>query len=365
MTNRTYRAEVVGSLLRPPWLLDARHQYQEGSLPVDQFKQIEDRAVDEAIALQERCGLDVITDGEMRRLMFASQLAEACDGFGTVAENYVDWFDAEGKAHRVNAPYAVTGKIRRRRQLSAEELVYLRARARAPMKITLPSPTMYAYNWCPGVSEAAYPTPQAYLEEVAGVLRDEVVELVRLGARYIQFDAPEFGMLLNPYQQEWFGKKGFEALKLIDTGIDMMNGIMVGMGGVQFALHICRGNRESWHMASGSYDFLAKRVFARTTAQVLLLEYDDERSGDFAPLAEVGPDAIVVLGLITTKTARPESMADLQSRIHEASRYVPTDRLAISTQCGFASVSKGNAISEQVQEAKLRLVAEVARRVWS
>ena len=273
----------------------------------------------------------------------------------------------KGKIHRVTAPYAVIDKIRRRRQLSVEEFVYLRARARVPIKTTLPSPTMYAYNWCPGASEAAYPSPGAYLEDVADILRDEVRELAGAGSARAtsNSDLPELGMLLNPYQQEWFGRKGFDALTLIDTGIDMMNGIMAGMGDVQFALHICRGNRESWHMASGSYDFLAKRVFARTAARVLLLEYDDERSGDFAPLAEVGPDTIVVLGLITTKTARPETVADLRARIREALNMFRSIDLAISTQCGFASVSKGNAISEQAQEAKLRLVAEVARSVWS
>ena len=172
-------------------------------------------------------------------------------------------------------------------------------------------------------------------------------------------------MLLSPHQQEWFARKGFRGERLVELGIDLMNGVIAGApSGITFGLHICRGNRESWYMASGSYASLAQTVFGRTRAQVLLLEYDDERSGDFAPLREVPDDKVVVLGLVTTKTPRPETPEELKARIADAAKYVPLERLALSTQCGFASVARGNAIRVDTQEQKLRLVAEVAHQVW-
>lgn len=361
-----HRAEVVGSMLRPAYLLEARTRFAAGELSPAELKRLEDQAVDACVGVQEAAGVDILTDGEMRRQIFASQLAEASEGFGRVADHSVDWFDAAGTLHRVPIPYGVVGRIRRKRHLSSEEFVYLRGATDRPTKITLPSPTMYAYNWVPGVSDAAYPSPDAYLADVTDILRDEVSELARLGATYVQFDAPEFGMLLNPHQQAWFGAKGFRADALMEDGIAMMNAIIEqAPSGLTFGLHVCRGNRESWHMAAGSYAALAGAIFERTRAGVLLLEYDDERSGDFAPLAAVPDDKIVVLGLVTTKTPRAETAEELEARIREASRYVPLERLALSTQCGFASVAKGNAIGFDVQERKLRLVAEVARRVWA
>jgi len=359
------RAEVIGSMLRPPYLHEANERRKAGALSASEFKALEDRAVDECIAIQERAGVDVVTDGEMRRRIFASQLAQASEGFGPVQGHEVDWYDVEGKLHRVPIPYGVVGKIRRKRHLSSEEFVYLRRATRRPTKITLPSPTMYAYNWVPGVTDAVYSSTDSYLADVTDILRDEVAELARLGATYIQFDAPEFGMLLNPHQQDWFARKGFRASLLVEQGIAMMNAIIAsGPGDVTFGLHVCRGNRESWYMASGSYGSLARTVFAQTRARVLLLEYDDERSGDFAPLAAVPEDKVVVLGLVTTKTPRAETPEELRARIREAVHFVPLERLALSTQCGFASVAKGNAIGFETQERKLRLVAEVARDVW-
>jgi 5-methyltetrahydropteroyltriglutamate--homocysteine methyltransferase len=361
---RPYRADVVGSLLRPDYLHEARAQHLAGELNAAAFKRIEDRAVDECIALQEAAGVDVVTDGEMRRNVFASQLVEASEGFEKIADNYTDWFDLDG--NRIIDPVTVglTGTIRMKRHLSAEEFTYLRAKATKPIKITIPSPTMYAYYWVPGVSEAAYPSGDAYLAHVTDILRDEVRELVRLGAEYIQIDAPEFGMLIDPHQQGWFARKGFDPERLIVDGIDMINAVIAGHPGVTFGLHVCRGNDASRYMAKGGYNSVARTVFGRSNVQRLLLEYDDERSGDFAPLVEVPDDRIVVLGLITTKWERMETADELRSRIQDASRYVPLERLALSPQCGFASVAKGNSISFATQAWKLRLVTEVAREVW-
>lgn len=363
-----HRAEVIGSMLRPPTLLRARDEQRAGRASEAQLRFMEDRAVDECVAIQERAGVSVITDGEMRRNVFSSQLAQAVEGFDTVSGNTVDWFTMDGQRESSPVTVGLVSRMRRRRQLSAEEFTYLRARTTTPTKITLPSPTMYAYYWVPGVSEAAYSSTSAYMADVCDILRDEIAELVRLGCTYIQFDAPEFGMLLDPHQQEWFRRKGFDPDRMVHDGVEMMNALMAEpaavRAGVTFGLHVCRGNDANRFMAKGSYAAIAEEVLQRTHARVILLEYDDERSGDFSPLAKTGDDKVIVLGLVTTKRPREETPDELHARIREASRYVPLERLALSTQCGFASVAKGNNIPFDVQERKLALVAQVARDVW-
>ncbi|MFN0178613.1 MAG: cobalamin-independent methionine synthase II family protein [Gemmatimonadales bacterium] len=360
-----HRADNIGSLLRPPTLLAARQAFQAGAIDDRALREVEDRAVDYCIAVQELSGIGVVTDGEMRRNVFASSLAQAVDGFGPVSGNTVDWFTMEGKKETSPVTVAVVSKMKRKRHLSSEEFVYLRAKTRRPTKVTIPSPTMYAYYWMPGVSNAAYPNTDAYLADVTDILRDEVQELIRLGCDYIQFDAPEFGMLLDPHQQAWFQSKGFDAARMVDDGIERMNAIMQGYhDACTFGLHVCRGNDANRYMGKGSYAAIAEPILRRTTAKVILLEYDDERSGDFSPLAHTAEDKIVCLGLITTKRPREETEEEVIGRIHEAAKYVPLDRLTVSTQCGFASVAKGNNIPFELQERKLGLVSRVARRVW-
>ena len=358
------KADVVGSMLRPDYLLKARLQHKNGEISDAEFKRIEDRAVNECIAIQEQSGIDVVTDGEMRRNVFASQLVQATEGFEQVSGNFVDWFDMEGNLQRDPVTVALVRKIKRKRHLSSEEFSYMRGRTNKLIKVTLPSPTMYAYYWLPGVSSVAYPSTGEYLAEIGSILTDEVAELVRLGAQYIQFDAPEFGMLLDQHQRNWFKNKGFDPDKLIEDGIEMMNTIIDKHQGVTFGLHICRGNDANRYMAKGDYGRIARMVFSKIRAQRLLLEYDDERSGDFSPLQFVPEDKIVVLGLVTTKTPREETKEELKTRIKEASRFIPLERLALSTQCGFASVAKGNNIDFDTQSRKLKLVADVAREVW-
>ncbi len=210
-----YRAEVVGSMLRPDYLLAARDDHRAGVITDAAFKRIEDRAVDECLAIQVRAGVDIVTDGEMRRNVFASQLAEATEGFESVEGNAVDWFTREGRVESSPVTVGLVARIKRRRHLSAEEFTYLRSRTDRPVKVTFPSPTMYAYYWMAGVSDAAYPSTDAYLADVTDILKDEVTELVRLGAEYIQVDAPEFGMLLDPHQRRWFESKGFVPQRMI------------------------------------------------------------------------------------------------------------------------------------------------------
>jgi 5-methyltetrahydropteroyltriglutamate--homocysteine methyltransferase len=366
----TARADVVGSLLRPPELLEARERYAAGGLSAAGFKRIEDRAVDWAIGLQERAGLPVVTDGEMRRESFQSQMVEAVEGFG---EHNIDaWLwgewhgdEAVGEKTTERPPsLGVVGKLRRRRHLSVEEFVYARGRTERTVKITLPSPSMYANLWSPELSTVAYPTLDLFLEDVAEILREEVEELARLGAEYIQLDAPHYPLLLDPKTREFYERRGWDLDRWLSRGIELDNHVIGDYDEVTFSFHLCRGNQGSRWLVSGSYEPLARRIFGGINAQRLMLEYDDERSGGFEPLTHVPEDKVAVLGLVTTKTPRRETPEELEARLREASRFVPLERLALSPQCGFATSIVGNAINVEDEEYKLRTIVETAEKVW-
>jgi len=364
------RADVVGSLLRPPELLEARRRFEEGGISIPEFKRAEDRAVDWAISLQERAGLPVVTDGEMRRESFQSQMVDAVEGFGehTIdAWLWGDWHGDERVGDRnIERPQTlgVVGRLRRRRFLSAEEFVYARARTERTIKVTLPSPSLYANLWSPELSTQAYPTLDDFLEDVAEILREEVEELVRLGATYIQLDAPHYPLLLEAKTREFYEGRGWDFDRWMSRGIELDNYVIGTHPGVTFAFHLCRGNQGSRWLVSGSYEPLARRIFGGIRAERLMLEYDDERSGGFEPLAYVPEDKVAVLGLVTTKTGRHETPEELETRIREASAFVPLERLALSPQCGFATSIIGNALSVEDEEHKLRTIAETAERVW-
>ncbi|HEX6710863.1 MAG TPA: cobalamin-independent methionine synthase II family protein [Rubrobacter sp.] len=366
----TARADVVGSLLRPPELIEARERHAAGGLSDSEFKRIEDRAVDWAIGLQERAGLPVVTDGEMRRESFQSQMVEAVEGFG---EHDIDawlWGEWHGdetvgeKTTERPPTLGVVGKLRRIRHLSVEEFVYARGRTQRTVKVTLPSPSMYANLWSPELSTVAYPTLDIFLEDVAQILREEVDELVRLGAEYIQLDAPHYPLLLDPKTREFYERRGWDLDRWLSRGIELDNHVIGAHSDVTFSFHLCRGNQGSRWLVSGSYEPLARRIFGGINAQRLMLEYDDERSGGFEPLAHVPQDKIAVLGLVTSKTPRRETPEELEARLREASRHVPLERLALSPQCGFATSIIGNAISVEDEEYKLRTIVQTAEKVW-
>ncbi len=365
------RSDVVGSLLRPPELLVAQKQFSEGAITAAELKRIEDSAVDQAIALQEEVGLEVVTDGEMRRQSFQSQMTAAVEGFGEHSLDAFLWGDWHGDPQIGNwvlerpLNLGVVGKLRRRRHLSAEEFTYLRARTRNIAKITMPSPTLWVNFWSRKRSGHVYPTLESYLSDVVQILRGEVEELVRLGATYIQIDAPHYGLLLDPRTRTFYEEQAGSVEWWLERAIELDNAVMSVAPGVTFGFHLCRGNQASRWLAQGSYEPVAPVLFRKIKAQRLLLEYDDPRSGSFEPLRHVPDDKVVVLGLVTTKTSRLETFAELVERIGEASGYVPLARLALSPQCGFASSMMGNRISVEDQKQKLRLVAATARRVWA
>lgn len=362
-----YRADVIGSLLRPTHLIETRGAWEAGSLATPEFKRIEDRAVDEAIGLQEAAGLDLVTDGEMRRFIFTAALTESVDGISRAPAPPMHWRGEKAEENlefRANA--LVVDRIRRRRSLAAEEFTYARAKAQKPLKVTLPSPLILAYFWSPEHSPAVYSDPFRLFADAVDLLREEVRELAGLGCQHIQIDAPELGILIDESQRLALKKAtGISVERLLGEGIEMINAIP-NEPGVTFGLHICRGNNQGRWMSEGGYEAISKKVFERATGfDKFLLEYDDSRSGSFEPLTDVPRDKTVVLGLLSTKKNTVEPAEAIISRIEEASRYFPREQMALSTQCGFASIAIGNPITEAVQEAKLRLVAEVAHRVWT
>ncbi len=360
-----WHCEGVGSLLRPPELVEARHRRAAGELGAPEFKRIEDAAVESAILLQENAGLDVVADGELRRESWMSPFTDGFDGFDRTTGVAMPWRDESGE--RVESagrrPVVVDRLTRRHVPCTQEEWVFLRGRTTRAAKATMPGAEMAAAMYDDRLSRGAYPTRDDYHAHVVELLRWEVSELVRLGCRYIQLDSPQYGALTDPEIRELFRQRGSDPDQLIDAGIEMDNAIIGGFAGVTFGLHICRGNARSRFYASGSYEPLA-RIFTRSRFGRFLLEYDDQRSGGFGPLRQVPDDRVVVLGLVTTKRPQLENAAAIRGRIEEAARFVPLDRLALSPQCGFASVAAGNLISPADQAAKLALVSGIAGQVW-
>jgi 5-methyltetrahydropteroyltriglutamate--homocysteine methyltransferase len=359
---RTWRAEVVGSLLRPSELVTARKRLQSGQMTQAEFKAVEDAAVRAAIQLQEDAGIDVVTDGEYRRYAFYGHLIDAFEGFDREGGWAIPFRDERGEELILKRP-VVVAPLRWKRSMCGEEWTFLRSVARRPGKVTMLSAQQAAAYYDPEKSKGAYPTRDAYLADVVDFSRREVEELVRLGCTYVQIDGPQYGALLDPTIREGYRQRGSDPEELIDRCIELDNAIIKGHPGVTFALHVCRGNNQSKFYAEGDYQPIA-RIFEKTLFNRFLLEYDDRRSGGFEPLAHLPEDRVAVLGLVTTKKPVLETEIELKTRIEEASHYVPLERLALSPQCGFASTLEGNRISQEDQTRKLELVGRVAASVW-
>jgi 5-methyltetrahydropteroyltriglutamate--homocysteine methyltransferase len=365
----TARVEHVGSLLRPKPLIEARDALAAGRLAPDAFKKIEDRAVRETVQLQQDAGCPVVTDGELRRESFQSELVAACDGFrGVTGDAWLwgDWHsDVVGDLRR-ERPHemAVVAPLRKRRNLAGEELTFLRACTDRQAKVTLPSPTLFANLWSPELSTGAYPTFDAFMADVVDVLRDEVRELNRLGCTYIQLDAPHYPLLIDPVWRAFYEQRGWSLDRWLSYGIELDNAVIQAGRPATFGFHLCRGNQHSRWLVEGGYDAIARPIFGGIQADRLLLEYDDQRSGTFDPLRLVRDDVVVVLGLVTTKRPDLESEDQLVERIRTAAEFVDPDRLAISPQCGFATSVLGNALGIDDERRKLELLVATAERVF-
>ena len=342
-----------------------------GQLSTPDFKRVEDRAVDEAIALQEDAGVDVVTDGEMRRTHFIAPLTDVISGVKEIPAFNRIWRrpHAQGAAAEeteIQVQYAVVEKIRRQ-ALAHQRGIHLRA-ADAPA-------AAQSHATEPADDDAAM-VARIFARRLSGSIRSVSLtrptscarrrsELATLGCEYIQIDAPELGMLCDPERRRQdFAERGMDPERLLTDGIDILNSV-ADVPGVSFGLHLCRGNNKGYYVGEGGYEAIARQAFRRArNFSLWLLEYDDWRSGAFEPLRDIPPDKGVVLGLISTKRAELEPAEAIVRRIEEASRYFPRERLGLSTQCGFGTVWEGNPISEAIERDKLRLVAELARRVW-
>jgi len=376
------RADVVGSLLRPDYLREARKAAREGRLSAVELRTVEDRAVREAIALQESAGLHVITDGELRRGSWVVTIPlreEAIPHAPLAGFEFLPadagwwslWKEPDGRKAQVwtepRRPF-VTKPLTVVRDVISEEYAFLKANARARTKFTIPAPSWHRIFWHPEYSRAAYPTPEDFLRAVAVYLRTHVVEkIIAMGGDYVQLDAPNYAQWhVDPDNRAAFESWGHDMAKELVADAELDNEVFAGVSGITRAIHVCRGNAPGgrW-LANGGYEKIAPDVFPRlTNYSRLLLEFDTPRAGGFEPLKHVRADTEVVLGLLTTKQGALEPADAVEMRVLEASKTVGRERLAISPQCGFASGEAGNPLTPAEQAAKLRRVAEVARKLW-
>jgi len=360
-----YRAEHVGSLLRPPELLAARAAHAEGKLPVAELHAAEDRAILEALERQRGIGIDIATDGEMRRASWLTGMADAVEGF-VPHRVQVDW-KGPGAGTEGSTAKAVGAKLFKVRKLTGGEVPFLKQHAQMPYKITLPAPSNFVgVSYKPGLSEAVYATQSDLLRDLVRIVRDEVQWLIAEGVRYIQFDAPYYSYYLDPHKREQARAAGRDPDADFANAAAADNNVFQGLNreGVTLAVHVCRGNSRSRWFTEGGYDAIAEKLFHMLDVDAFLLEYDTERSGGFEPLRLVPKGKTVVLGLVTTKEPQLESQDDLRRRIDEAAQYLPLENLALSPQCGFASVAAGNLLTMDDQWKKLDLVVNTARTIW-
>jgi len=365
MTARTrppFRADHVGSLLRPKELLRAREDHAAGRISAQQLRTIEDEAVRKVVRMQEDVGLQGVTDGEYRRhdwvVDFKYQLG-GVEQLGNVIK--VPFEGEDGKFDWSFVEYRV-GKLSLDRCIFGDDFSFLKSAARATPKLTLPSPSMMHYPGGRGIDRQVYPDMEVFFADLAAVYAKEIDELGKLGCTYLQLDDTSFALLNDPKRRAMLGDA---ADRQHLRYIELFNAATAKRpAGMAICTHLCRGNYKSGWMASGSYEHVSEALFTGLNVDGFFLEFDDERSGGFEPLRFVPKGKQVVLGLVTTKKPQLESKDMLKRRIDEAAKFVPIEQLCLSPQCGFASTSEGNALSIDEEIAKLRLVVETAREVW-
>jgi len=359
-----FRAEHIGSLLRPRALKDAFKAHAAGDIGAMQYQDAVEAAIVDAIRMQEQAGLRSITDGEFRRAAWSSAFIEALEGLSQ-ADSLFEFRDAEGGRHRWRTCCA-TGPIRRARGIATEEFDFVSAHTDQLPKVTMPTPSaLHFYRGKACADPQVYPDLDQFWEDVVAVYRAEIAALAERGATYLQLDEVPLAMLCDPDVRAQARDQGEDPEALIETYINVLNRALEDRPAeMTVGIHLCRGNFRGRWMAAGGYEPVADALFNRLEVDAFFLEYDTPRAGDFAPLRFVPDDKTVVLGLISSKTAVLEPIDRLRRRIDEAAGHVPLDRLALSPQCGFASVAGGNAISDDDERAKLALVTDVARKVW-
>lgn len=360
-----FRAEVIGSLLRPQRLKDAARALQQGSIDLAAFEAVLEAETARVIARQEDIGLQVVTDGELARSSWFGFFFEGLDGFRLEPSRF-KFKDADGCAFEWPTCVA-EARIRRRAPIVLPEFERANAQVRrAVVKATMPAPSAFHFfRLASSVDRTAYPDIAAYFADLVAVFRTELAELAAAGCRYVQLDEVPIAMLCDGDVRRQAAGEGADPMALLDTYLDALRRIAADRpAGLTLGLHLCRGNFRGRWMAAGGYEPVADKLFNAAPADVFFLEYDSERAGDFAPLRFVPRGKRVVLGLVSSKTAALEDQDTVMRRIGEAARILPLDQLGLSTQCGFASVAGGNVLSEDAQWAKLELIVDTAQRVW-
>jgi len=360
-----YRADHIGSLLRPAELLQAR------SAPTDaaQLRALEDKHILRAIERQKELGFKIFTDGEFRRGNFMSDFNEAVEGIDEGVAVARTWQAGGGASPRPSmVPGTVVGKIKQTRRLTGHEFAFIKQHSPGDVKVTLPTANQFpAIYFRKGVSDKVYSDHSAFLWDIVPVIKSEIHALANEGAHYIQIDAPRYSYYIDPKWRSYVkNEMGLDPDQALDEAIRADNACLEGAqrDGVILAIHLCRGNNRSQWYAEGGYDAIAEKLFGQLRVDAFLLEYESDRAGTFEPLRYVPRAKTVVLGLISSKLAEMESPDHLAKRIDEASKYVPLENLALSPQCGFASTMEGNLMTEEQQWQKLKLVIDTAVKVW-
>jgi 5-methyltetrahydropteroyltriglutamate--homocysteine methyltransferase len=367
--SEAYRADHVGSFLRPAEVKEARAAFRDGRLALERLRHIEDRAILTALERQRSIGVDIFTDGELRRTGFQNDLMEAVEGFVASERPAVVrvWQGPGGEPREQGTRQVVGARLRQVRRLTEHQTRFLQAHAPGPIKVTVPSPNQFpAISFQAGVTDRFYPTRSDLLSDLVSIIKREVAALVEDGVPYVQVDEPRYSYYVDAKWRQHLRDLGENPDKAFDEAIAADNACLEGIQrqGLMLAMHICRGNNESKWYAEGGYEPIAEKLFGTLAVDRFLLEYDTERAGTFEPLRFMPRDKTVVLGLVSSKTPRLESQDELLRRIDEASRYVPLENLALSPQCGFASTAAGNLLTEEEQWRKLELVVATARKVW-
>ncbi|MBX9843524.1 MAG: 5-methyltetrahydropteroyltriglutamate--homocysteine S-methyltransferase [Xanthobacteraceae bacterium] len=359
-----FRADHVGSLLRPAALRNAFRRHQAREIDETEFSRVQDQCIRDAVRMQEETGFAVVTDGEFRRASYWARFIERIEGFGLRA-SVLPFKDDQGRQNEFIAPH-VTGKIRRTKPLAVDEFEFLTTTAKATPKVTLPSPsTMHFYGTTDYRPPSVYGDFQAFFADLSRAFAEEVAALAAAGCRYVQLDEVAIVLLADPLIRDHVKEQGADPDKLVDLYIEATNQALAGRpADVAVGFHICRGNYKGRYLGEGGYDALAERIFGGIDATHFLLEYDTPRAGGFAPLRAVPKDKGVVLGLISSKVPELEDLDTLKRRVEEAARHIDVGRLAVGPQCGFASAAVGNPLTEAEERAKLRRTVELAQAIW-
>ncbi len=364
--NPPFRADQVGSLLRPSQLLGARDRFQSGEISAEELRHVEDDAIGEVIKKEESVGLKSITDGEFRRTYFHLDFLERLEGVTTSGGIEVKFHSKEGEVNFAPPRLAITGKLRHKEDIQKADFEFLNSKATQTPKVTIPSPTMTHFRGGrAGIDIEAYPDLDEFFEDLAQVYREEIDSLYQAGARYIQMDDTNLAYLCDPKLREGARERGDDPDELPHTYAELINAVVDGRpDDLTMAVHLCRGNFQSAWVAEGGYEPVAEVLFNELNVDALFLEYDDERSGDFSPLRFMPDGKVAVLGLVTTKEPTLESPDELKRRVDEAAQYMDMANMALSPQCGFSSTVHGNHLTEDEQWAKLELVVNTAHDIW-